>query len=219
MECYLQRAMEFSPRDPLPPRLLGHYMYQRGRVKLALEANMRALQLTPGDAMLQYNTALMLVKVQRHEEAYQMARPLYDAGLTVPGLRQKLIRAGAWEFTEEEKEQVRAYRKQQRDQKLIAQGLDPNDPANHPETSTGGLTEEELAELRAAMRSSKAKKPPMKGNSKTAAQKKAANTPQREYTEEEKEQFRAYLLAKQAERSAAENAGAADPNSPAPGSP
>jgi tetratricopeptide (TPR) repeat protein len=96
-ECYLSRAMKFSPSDPVPPSLLGYYMHRKGKLKQALKANEVAMRLSPSDVMTRYNTGLLLVELKRYDEARAIAEPLYDAGLDLPGLKNKLIRAGAWE--------------------------------------------------------------------------------------------------------------------------
>tara|TARA_B100001540_G_scaffold127994_1_gene114124 strand:+ start:66 stop:1004 length:939 start_codon:yes stop_codon:yes gene_type:complete len=120
-ECYLQRAINFAPRDPFPAKLYGYYLHEKKRYKLALQANLEAMKLLPNDAMLRYNTGLLLVEVKQYKKAMEMARPLYDAGLDLPGLKNKLIRAGAWEFTEEEKAQYRKYLEARQSQSEVSE--------------------------------------------------------------------------------------------------
>lgn len=125
-ECYLQRAMNYNPRDGVPYRLYGYYMHKKGRFPEALEANLKALQLYPNDAMLHYNTALLLVKMKRYDEAMTMARTLYDAGLTLPGLKNKLVAAGKWKPSAEELQKIKAYLDAQAE--LEAAKADPSEP-------------------------------------------------------------------------------------------
>ncbi|MEZ5567642.1 MAG: hypothetical protein R3E54_04750 [Halioglobus sp.] len=127
-ECYLQRAINFSPRDPVPVKLYGYYMHRKGKLEVALQANQRALTMQPADVMLRYNTALILVDLKRYDEALALAQPLYKAGLTLPGLKNKLVKAGVWEYSPE---QVAAYIKAleaQAAKKAAAAAADPNAP-------------------------------------------------------------------------------------------
>ena len=124
-ECYLQRAINYNPRDGVPYRLYGYYMHKKGRFNEALEANLKALQLYPNDAMLHYNTGLLLVKMKRWDEAMTVARKLYDAGLTLPGLKNKLVEAGKWKPSAEELQQIKAYLDAQAAQKAAASDIEP----------------------------------------------------------------------------------------------
>lgn len=110
-ECYLQRAINFRPADGVPYRLFGFYLQKKGKFEEALESNELALRFFPKDVMVRYNTGLILVELERYEEALAYARPLYEAGLTLPGLKNKLKRAGHWEPTEKEKAAYAAFLK------------------------------------------------------------------------------------------------------------
>lgn len=171
-ECYLQRAINFAPRDPFPAKLYGYYLHEKKHYKQALEANLVTMKLLPNDAMLRYNTGLLLVQLKRYKKAMEMARPLYDAGLDLPGLKNKLIRAGAWEFTEEEKaqyrkylearnsataaseedkEKYRAYLRERYAAKLgAAEVADPNDPAAMLQQATASDPNEPVAAMQQA---------------------------------------------------------------------
>ncbi len=137
VECYLQRAINFSPRDATLYKLFGYYMHRRGKLEIALKANEQAMNLLPGDVMLQYNTALILVDLERYDEALKLAKPLYNAGLTIPGLKNKLVRAGAWEHSPEE---IAAYKKflleKAAENAADAAASDPNSPP--PEATAAG---------------------------------------------------------------------------------
>lgn len=134
-ECYLQRAINYRPRDPIPYKLYGYYLQRKGKLQAALKANEQAMNMLPADVMLQYNTALILVDLKRYDRALKLAKPLYDAGLTLPGLKNKLARAGVWEHSPEE---IAAYRKHLEEkaaqQNATAPPADPNEPA-----STGNI--------------------------------------------------------------------------------
>lgn len=107
-ECYLQRAITFSPEDGVPYKLYGYYLQRKGRPQKALQAYQQAMELLPTDVMVHYNTGLVLVELKRYDKAMEVARPLYQAGLSLPGLKRKLVKAGVWEHSAEE---IAAYRK------------------------------------------------------------------------------------------------------------
>tara|TARA_R110000823_G_scaffold210224_15_gene340615 strand:- start:5628 stop:6431 length:804 start_codon:yes stop_codon:yes gene_type:complete len=140
-ECYLQRAMQYSPRDAVPYKLYGYYMHRKGRLTTALKANEQAMNLLPKDVMLQYNTALILVDLKRYKKAVELAKPLYEAGLTLPGLKNKLVRAGVWEHSAEE---VEAYRKILQ---AKAAASDSDTPPSDPNTPPAGNTAEAQADV------------------------------------------------------------------------
>lgn len=146
-ECYLQRAMKFSPRDPVPFKLYGYYMHRKGRLETALKANQKAMSMQPADVMLQYNTALILVDLKRFDEAYALAKPLYEAGLTLPGLRNKLARAGVWEYSPEEKAAYVKALEAQAAKNAGASTADPNAPAVAPAATPRETTDTSAAEI------------------------------------------------------------------------
>lgn len=110
-ECYLQRAINFRPADGVNYRIFGYYLQKKGKFKEALEANELALKFFPADVMVRYNTGLILVALKRYEEAMTYAKPLYEAGLTLPGLKNKLQRAGHWKPTQKEQDAIAAFMK------------------------------------------------------------------------------------------------------------
>ncbi len=138
-ECYLMRAIDFSPRDSEPPMLLGYYLQRKGLTKQALEMNLLAMSLRPRDVMLRYNTGLLLVKMKRYDEAREIAKPLYDAGLDIPGLKQQLIRAGAWERDPEAVAKYRAYLEKKAAEKKAAEA---GEVVMAEESATDGTAEE-----------------------------------------------------------------------------
>jgi len=98
-ECYLQRAIKFSPNDPTPYILFGLLLHKFGNYEAALSAYQTATRLLPRDIVTQYNVGLTLVELKRYEEAKKVAEEVYASGFPLPGLKNKLIRAGYWENT------------------------------------------------------------------------------------------------------------------------
>lgn len=143
-ECYLQRAIKFSPTDGVVYKLYGYYLQRKGRPQQALQAYRQALKLLPTDVMVHYNTGLILVELKRYDEALEMARPLYEAGLSLPGLKRKLVEAGVWKHSPEE---IAAYRKYIQD-KAAATGTDPeNDELDTDNPATDATDTPEQATM------------------------------------------------------------------------
>jgi len=95
-ECQLQRAIEFSPEDPVPYMMYATLLHKAKQHENALLYYRAALRLRPGDVLTQYNMGLTLVELQQYEEAVKMAQAAYAAGMPLPGLKNKLIAAGKW---------------------------------------------------------------------------------------------------------------------------
>lgn len=89
-ECYLQRAMNFSPNDPVAFLLYGMLMHQMKQYDKALNAYKTAVKLQPGDLITQYNMGLTLVAMKKYAEAKAIAQHVYSKGFPLPGLKRKL---------------------------------------------------------------------------------------------------------------------------------
>ena len=96
VECYFVRGIEFRPDDPVLLTLYGTYLARVGRPAEALRQFEVAEKLTPDDSILLYNMGLVLVELGDHERARSYAEKAYAAGVDLPGLREKLIKAGHW---------------------------------------------------------------------------------------------------------------------------
>ena len=95
-ECFLQRANNFSPNDPVPFMLYGLYLHRLGELDEALEKYQKAEELTPGDANLLYNLGLIHFDLGNFTQAKQYAEKAYSLGIELPGLRRKLQEEGYW---------------------------------------------------------------------------------------------------------------------------
>lgn len=92
-ECYLQRAIKFSPNDPIPYMLHGMLMHQMKQYAAALKSYREAIRLRPDDLVTQYNMGLTLVELKQYQEAQQVADKVYAAEFPLPGLQRKLAEA------------------------------------------------------------------------------------------------------------------------------
>lgn len=95
-ECYFERALAFAPDDAVAIMVYGIYLVRKGDKDAALERYREALALMPDSSELHYNMGLLYASLGRYEDALAEAHVAYGAGYPLPGLRNKLERAGVW---------------------------------------------------------------------------------------------------------------------------
>ena len=93
-ECWLQRAANFSPADATVPFLFGLYLHRIERFELAEDKYRAAIEMKPRSAEFHYNLGLLLTRMDRYEDARAEAQQAYRLGYPLPGLRERLARAG-----------------------------------------------------------------------------------------------------------------------------
>lgn len=101
-ECYLQRAVNFSPKDSSTRMLYGIFLQRHNRPAEALAQYREAETLDPANMQIKYNLGLLLAEEGQYTEARDYALTVYDAGFPLPGLRDKLKRAGYWNTGEQD---------------------------------------------------------------------------------------------------------------------
>lgn len=94
--CFLKYAIVFAPNDMIPRMLLAKHYSQQGKVDDAIKVLQEADAIAPGDANLAYNMGLLYVDKKQYDQALAYAHKAYQAGFPLPGLREKLKRAGQW---------------------------------------------------------------------------------------------------------------------------
>jgi hypothetical protein len=145
-ECYLQRAINFRPKDPVPYMLLGMLMHKMKQYDKALKAYRGAVELLPDDILTQYNMGLALAELKKYKEAAKVARKVYAAGYPLPGLKRKLIAAGYWKA-----EPKAAGTKTDTSPVAAAKTKVGEKNSTEPATKTPELTEEQLTTIKEAM--------------------------------------------------------------------
>ncbi|MEP6609997.1 MAG: ABC transporter permease [Burkholderiaceae bacterium] len=96
VECYLQRALEFSPSDTEVMKIYAAYLARLDRDVEALARFEQAEKLAPDDPVIAYNMGLLLADKRDFERSRMYAKKAYEAGIQLPGLRDKLARQGQW---------------------------------------------------------------------------------------------------------------------------
>ena len=102
-ECYLERAVKFSPKDATTHMLYANLLQRTGHKKRALEFYEKALTLKPKGVQIKYNFALLLVDLKKFERAKGYAIELYEKGFPLPGLKDKLKKTGYWSNADDTK--------------------------------------------------------------------------------------------------------------------
>lgn len=101
-ECQLQRAIKFSPNDPIPYMMYGLMLHKSKQYEKALFVYTAANRLKPDDILTLYNMGLTQVELKQYDAAVKTAETVYAAGMPLPGLKNKLIAAGQWQTDTEE---------------------------------------------------------------------------------------------------------------------
>lgn len=95
-ECYLQRAINFSPKDSSSISLYAYYMNQINQLNKAAELYEIALAITPDNTKILYSYGWLLIKLKDFEKAEKIAKQAYNHGNPPDGLKNKLIKLGFW---------------------------------------------------------------------------------------------------------------------------
>ncbi len=96
VECYLLRAVHYSPKDATSYMLYGIYLHRTQHLNKALTYYQQASTLDPRDLQIQYNMGLLLVDLERFEEAAEIANTIYAHDFPLVGLKKQLSAAGHW---------------------------------------------------------------------------------------------------------------------------
>ncbi len=97
LECYFQRAINFSPHDGIARILYGKFLKKKGLIKPALEQYKKATEVSPKNSVLRYNYALFLIKLKKYKEAKAQAKFAYKLKHKNQKLKNILIKAGHWD--------------------------------------------------------------------------------------------------------------------------
>lgn len=94
--CYFDRAMRFQPDDPTVRTLYGVYLMRLHKPVEAVEQFETAIRLGDDSGNLHYNLGLAYFELRDYDKSVAHARRAYELGFTLPGLKEKLSKAGKW---------------------------------------------------------------------------------------------------------------------------
>ena len=94
--CYFEWARRFAPDDVNVLILQGLYFYNKQDHAMAEAAWQSALQIDPGSPDAHYNLGLLYFGAGKFDDALKHGRAAYDSGFPLPGLKNKLVKAGQW---------------------------------------------------------------------------------------------------------------------------
>ena len=93
-ECYFQRAVGYTPDDPLVFHAYGAYLQKIGQLTKAADQYKRAIELNPNAPEPHYNLGLLYFQLGDYANASLHADRAYALGYPLPGLKRKLASVG-----------------------------------------------------------------------------------------------------------------------------
>jgi tetratricopeptide (TPR) repeat protein len=102
-DCYFDRALRFTPDDGQVRVIYGAYLHRKKDLKGALAQYMTAREMLPDSVELAYNLGLLYFEMKERDKAKEEAVRAYSLGYPLPGLRDKLARAGLWSKADDDR--------------------------------------------------------------------------------------------------------------------
>lgn len=96
VECYLQRAIHFSPADTSSVSLYAYYLKEIGEFEKSAKTYQHALAISPNNAKIEYAYSQLLIQQKQYDEALEYAKKAYAHGTPPPKLKNQLIKLGVW---------------------------------------------------------------------------------------------------------------------------
>ena len=97
VDCWFQRAIAFRPEDAQVRLVYGIELLKDGKRKAAIEQLGVAEELAGSNANVHYNLGLAYFDLGDYDKSLAYAHTAYKMGFPLPGLRDKLKKAGKWQ--------------------------------------------------------------------------------------------------------------------------
>ena len=97
VECYMQRAVNYSPLDGTSHMLYAVFLHRKGQLEEAEKRYQIALKVSPGVPNIEYNYGLLLVDLGKYAQAREIAQRLYTTKFPLKGLKKKLVSQDEWD--------------------------------------------------------------------------------------------------------------------------
>jgi hypothetical protein len=94
--CYFDRAIRFQPEDGSVRAVFGVYLFRLGKPDLAVKELEAALTLGADTGNVHYNLGLVYFDLRDYDKSVEHAQRAYAMGFNLPGLKDKLSKAGKW---------------------------------------------------------------------------------------------------------------------------
>jgi tetratricopeptide (TPR) repeat protein len=94
--CWFDRALAYRPDDPQVRILWAQELIRSKQPTQALEQVQTAEMLAQGNPSIHYNVALLYFDLKQYDKSMANAKIAYEQGFNLPGLRDKLTKAGQW---------------------------------------------------------------------------------------------------------------------------
>jgi len=97
LDCWFARAIAFQPDDARVRVIYGVELLKDNHRKEAIEQLETANDLAADDSNVHYNLGLAYFDLADYDKSLEHAKRAYELGFPLPGLRDKLKRAGKWQ--------------------------------------------------------------------------------------------------------------------------
>jgi tetratricopeptide (TPR) repeat protein len=94
--CWFDRAVAYRPDDTSVRIVWGFELLKSKQNAAALEQAGIAEKLAKGNPQFHYNVGLLYFELKEYEKSMANAKIAYEQGFNLPGLKDKLTKAGKW---------------------------------------------------------------------------------------------------------------------------
>lgn len=97
VDCFLRRAVDFRQDDSQSRILYASYLAKKGKTTDAHQQLNQIESNEDDDVTIIYNLGLIYTDLKDYDKALYFAHKAYSQGFPLPGLKNRLLRAGKWQ--------------------------------------------------------------------------------------------------------------------------